>query len=189
MKRLFFSLSILLLISLLFISCSNEPERNVVDVTAKDYSFHSKDTIPSGWTTFRFKNEGHAHHFFFLTLLPENADFHSYINELGPAFGVTWDSLKNGMDKVQAGALLGSLIPDWYANAKTMGGAGIIAPGKTEETTIKLVPGNYVMECYVKTEDGIFHSGLGMIKPIFVTEENSGMKEPTDANYDVTVIK
>ncbi len=187
MKRFLFSLSILFCASLLLGSCSKESDKNVVNVTAKDYSFHSKDTIPSGWTTFRFNNEGHAHHFFFLTQLPENASFHDYINEVAPPFGVVWDSLKNGMDKAQAGALLGSLLPEWYANAKTMGGAGIIAPGKSEETTLRLTPGNYVMECYVKTEDGRFHSELGMIKPIFVTDENSGMKEPTDANYDITL--
>ena len=187
MKRLFFSLSILAIYPITI--CAAVPSRKnmIVDVTAKDFSFHSRDTIPSGWTTFRFKNEGHAHHFFFLTQLPENVDFHDYIKEAAPPFGVVWDSLKNGMDQAQAGALLGSLLPSWYANAKTMGGAGIIAPGKSEETTIKLVPGNYVMECYVKTEDGRFHSELGMIKPIYVTEEKSDMKEPTDANYDITL--
>lgn len=187
MKRLFFSLSFLFTIVLLIAGCSKKSDTHVVEVTAKDYSFHSKDTIPSGWTTFRFNNEGHAHHFFFLTLLPEKVTFHDYINDLSPAFDTVWDSLQSGMDKAQAGALLGKLVPAWSANAKVMGGAGIIAPGKSEVTTIKLVPGNYVMECYIKTEDGRFHGNLGMIKPIFVTEENSVTEVPSDVNYDITL--
>jgi len=154
-------------------------------VTAKDYYFYTQDSIPSGWTTFRFNNEGHAHHFFFLTLLPENILYQQYINELGPAFVAAMDSIRAGMDKADAGAMLGSLIPEWYASAKTMGGAGIIKPGGTEETTIKLVPGNYVMECYVKTPEGKFHSELGMIRPIFVTNGNSGITEPQNANMDI----
>ncbi len=187
MKRFSFSLSILITVSLLIVSCSKEPDKDVVNVTAKDFSFHSVDTIPSGWITFKFNNEGHAHHFFFLTHLPENTDIHDYINDVSPAFGTAWDSLQSGMDKAQAGALLGSLLPAWYANAKTMGGAGIIAPGRSEETTIKLEPGNYVMECYVKTEDGKFHSELGMLKPIYATKESSKNQEPSDANYDITL--
>ncbi len=187
MKRLFISLSILFTMLSLIPGCSKVADMEVVDVTAKDYSFHSRDTISSGWKTFRFNNEGHAHHFFFLTLLPENVNFQDYINDVSSAFGVTWDSLKSGMNQAQAGALLGSSLPGWYAKAKTMGGVGIIAPGKSEETTIKLVPGNYVMECYIKTEDGRFHGELGMIKPIYVTEEISDAEEPSNANYDITV--
>lgn len=186
MKR--FCLYLLLFITgIMFISCSKKPSENVVDVTAKDFYFYTKDTIPSGWTTFRFNNEGHAHHFFFLTLLPENTVYQQYINELGPAFVVTMDSLRAGMDKASAGAMLGSMIPEWYASAKTMGGAGIIQPGMSEETTIKLIPGNYVMECYVKTPEGKFHSELGMIRPIFVTNEKSKTEEPGDVNMNISL--
>ena len=186
MKRFYLYL-LLCITGIMFISCSGNSSENVVDVTAKDYYFYTKDTIPSGWTTFRFNNEGHAHHFFFLTLLPENISYQQYINELGPAFVITMDSLMAGMDKASAGAMLGGMIPEWYASAKTMGGAGIIKPGGTEETTIKLVPGDYVMECYVKTPEAKFHSELGMIRPIFVTNENSGMAEPQNANMDITL--
>jgi hypothetical protein len=187
MKRFITCLTILSLTAILFVSCSQGSETNVVDVTAKDYYFHTRDSIPSGWTTFRFNNEGHAHHFFFLTLLPENVTFQQYLADVVPPFDVVWDSLQAGMSKAQAGAMLGSLLPEWYASAKVMGGAGIIAPGKTEETSIKLDPGTYAMECYVKTQEGKFHSEMGMIRPLYVTSENSGMKEPDDANMDITV--
>lgn len=171
----------------MLISCSPKPDANIVNVTAKDFSFIVKDSIPNGWTTFRFKNEGHAHHFFFLTLMPENKTLKNYMYELGPAFGVTWDSLKAGMNKKDAGLLLGSLIPKWYAKAKVMGGAGLVAPGKTTEATIKLEPGYYVMEFYVKTADGVFHSALGMIKSLTVTNEISKVHEPKNSNIDLTL--
>ncbi len=187
MKKYFISPILALILSMLIMSCNQKPPANVVDVTAKDYYFNTQDTLPSGWTTFRFNNEGHAHHFFFLTLLPENIGFQQYINEVAPPFAVTMDSLRAGMDKASAGAMLGGMLPEWYASAKTMGGAGIIQPGKSEETTIKLEPGTYVMECYVKTSEGKFHSELGMIRPIFVTSENSGMKEPGNANMNISL--
>ncbi len=187
MRGTIFSFLVLFTLSVLLISCSPKPETNIVDVTAKDFSFIVKDSIPSGWTTFRFKNEGHAHHFFFLTLMPDNKTLNNYTSELGPAFGITWDSLKAGMNKNDAGLLLGSLIPKWYAKAKVMGGAGLIAPGKTTETTVKLEPGYYVMECYVKTPDGVFHSALGMIRSLIVTNEVSKMHEPENSDIDLTL--
>jgi len=178
---------IVLLLITIFVSCSSQPPSNDVDVTARDYHFVVSDSIPSGWTTFRFKNEGHATHFFLLTLLPDSIPFERYGKDVGSAFVTTWDSLKEGMDKANAGALLGGLLPKWYASAKLMGGAGLTAPGKTSQTTIKLLPGTYVMECYVKTEDGKFHSQLGMIRPITVTKKVSEMKEPDDADIDLTL--
>jgi hypothetical protein len=187
MKRFFYSLTFLIITGMLFFSCTQKPSENVIEVTAKDFYFYTQDTIPSGWDTFRFNNQGHAHHFFFLTLLPDNIGFQQYISELVPPFAMTMDSLKAGMDKASAGAMLGGMLPEWYASAKTMGGAGIIQPGKSEEITIKLELGNYVMECYVKTPEGKFHSELGMIRPIFVTAKNSGMKEPADANMNISL--
>jgi len=178
-------LAILLLIT--FISCSSEPPSNVVDVTAKDYYFYVHDSIPSGWTTFHFKNEGHATHFFFLTLLPDSIPFERYHKEVLPPFVTAMDSLEAGESKANAGALLGRLLPKWYASAKVMGGSGLTAPGNSSQTTIKLVPGTYSMECYVKTEDGKFHSELGMIRPITVTNQVSKMQEPNNADVELTL--
>ncbi len=176
-----------ILFSLILISCSGKPPANIVDVTAKDYYFNVSDSIPSGWNTFRLKNEGHCNHFFFLTLLPDSIPFERYGKDVGSAFVITWDSLQAGMDKAKAGALLGSLLPKWYASAKAMGGAGLISPGKTAQTTLKLEPGTYVMECYMKTKEGKFHSELGMVRPITVTQKISEMKEPDDADIELTL--
>jgi hypothetical protein len=60
-----------------------------------------------------------------------------------------------------------------------MGGPGLVAPGGVSQATMRLVPGNYVMECYVKTADGEFHVALGMALPITVTAEEAGGSPPT----------
>ncbi len=186
MKILKYLVTVILLLFLM-ISCSDEDNSNIVNVVGKDYYFVSPDSIPSGWTKFLFKNEGHCVHFFSLTLLPDSVTFQMYLNDIGGAFAIDWDSLQAGMDKASAGELLGSLMPKWYASAKAMGGVGLISPGETAQSTIKLKPGNYVMECYMKTEDGKFHSELGMIKPLTVTNKISEMKEPANASVNLTL--
>lgn len=160
---------------------------NIIDVTAKDFTFTVADSIPSGWSTFRMKNTGMMEHFFFLTKLPDSIKFEDYINGVGKAFGMAWNAYKNGdVDKGGAYGILGENLPDWYANAKAMGGIGIISGGQTGITTLKLEPGNYVMECYIKTAEGQFHSELGMINPITVIDESTKMLAPK-ANVDITL--
>jgi hypothetical protein len=51
---------------------------------------------------------------------------------------------------------------------------------------MRLAPGDYVMECYVKTAEGEFHVNLGMAIPITVTDEDSGAPEP-DSDIDITL--
>ncbi len=166
-------------ISLFFYqSCSNSSNENVVDVTAKDFRFEMIDSIPSGWTTFRLKNMGHADHFFLLSLLPDSVTFEEYLNEVSRPFDIVFDSLKAGTSKEDAINFLIQSIPSWYfTSVKAMGGTGIIDAGKTTQVTMNLIPGTYVMECYIK-EQGVFHTALGMIRQVTVTEKESGMKPP-----------
>ena len=158
---------------------------NVVEVIAKDFIFQVDSVIPSGWSTFRMKNTGMMEHFFLLTKLPDSITFNDYITGVGTAFGKSWNAYKNGeVDKEGAYGILGANIPEWYANATPMGGIGMISGGQTGVTTMKLTPGNYVMECYVKAVNGQFHSELGMINPITVTDNVTKM-EPPIANVEV----
>ena len=169
-------------------------EAHVVDVTARDYAFDVAAEIPSGWTTFRMKNEGNEHHFFLLSRLPEGKMFEDYVEEVAVAFETAWDSLRTGeMDKTEAGQLLGHLLPAWYASVKAMGGVGLVAAGAVAQTSLNLDPGTYVMECYVKTRDGTFHISLGMARPFTVTHEPSGASAPEAdidialSNYEITI--
>lgn len=169
-------------------------ETHVVEVTARDYAFEVAAEIPSGWTTFRMSNEGNEHHFFVLSRLPEGKTIADYGADVGMAFGVAWDSLRTGaMDKAEAGQLLGRLLPQWYGSVKVMGGVGLLAPGRVAQTSLNLEPGNYVMECYMKAPDRVFHSVLGMVRALTVTEDSSGAGAPvadmtiTLSNHEIVV--
>jgi hypothetical protein len=186
-------LTLTLITTLMLCSCNKSSDKdvvghdkNVVDVTARDFSFEVVNEIPSGWVTFRFQNLGHAEHFFLLNLLPDSISFETYHSQVTKPFDVVFDSLKAGISKADAGAMLGEMIPPWYfTSVKQMGGTGIINAGKTGQTTMKLEPGTYVMECYIK-EKGVFHTALGMIRPITVKEEASKM-EPPKSSMDITL--
>ena len=67
-----------------------------------------------------------------------------------------------------------------------MGGVALTSPGRTAETTVLLEPGDYVMECYVVAEDGQFHGSLGMLRPLIVTEDATGL-EPPEPDVRITL--
>lgn len=186
MKYLLHTLFLMLII-VLFVSCASEPEENVVDVIARDFKFVVDDSIPSGWTTFQFTNEGHTEHFFLLNKLPDSITYDRYHTEVTKPFEAVFDSIKAGKTKEEAVGLLISMIPSWYfTDVKAMGGPGILSMQKSEMFTIKLEPGTYAMECYIK-EQGVFHTALGMIRPITVTNEKSSSKPPmTNINITLT---
>jgi hypothetical protein len=185
MKKLIY-LSAIILVTIFLSSCKPKEDKNIVTVTAKDFSFESVNEISSGWTTFKFKNEGHAEHFFLLNHLPDSISFNMYLEQVSRPFDVVFDSLKAGMSKSDAINLLVKLVPSWYfTSVKAMGGSGIVAAGKTSQTTLSLIPGTYSMECYIK-EKGIFHTSLGMIKAITVIGETSDLIPP-EANVDINL--
>ena len=161
----------------------------VVDYAARDYAFVGPAEIPSGWVTIRMANEGLEHHFVVLTLLPEGKTIEDYVSDVGVPFDQAWEALRTGaVDKAGAGAMLGELLPEWYASAASMGGPGLVAPGRVGQATMRLTPGDYVMECYVKTADGVFHVALGMAMPLTVTEEDTGATPP-HADLKITLFR
>ena len=162
------------------------PAAHVIEVTARDYAFDAPDESPSGWTTFRLKNEGKEHHFLLLQQLPDGKTLDAYLEEVAVPFDSVWHELKGGLGKAEAGALLGQLLPGWFASVKQMGGPGLVAPGGVAQTSVKLEPGTYVMECYVKTADGVFHGMLGMVRVLTVTDDPSGAPEP-EADVAITL--
>ena len=144
-----------------------DASRHVVEYAALDFVFAGPSEIPSGWTTFRMPNRGEEHHVMILIQLPEGvsyADYHAATLE-GTATGNT---------------------PDWWDDRVIMGGPAALAPGLTGETTVKLDPGEYAMVCPVPTADGTPHSSLGMMRPLTVTEEESGAPEP-EADITMTL--
>ncbi len=53
-----------------------------------------------------------------------------------------------------------------------------MASGLTTEVTLYLEPGSYVLECYVKTENGEYHADEGMVRELIVTDEQSTIQPP-----------
>lgn len=162
-------------------------EPYVVDIVARDYAFVGPAEVASGWVTFRLINEGMEHHFMLLNRLPDDRTPDDYVAEVAAPFGTVWQQLLTGeIDRAEAGALLGELIPAWYGEVKQMGGPGLVAPGGVARATSELEPGTYMIECYVKTAEGEFHAALGMARPLTVTDEPSGAAAP-EATIDITL--
>ncbi len=156
------------------------PRAPVVEVTARDFAFQAPDTLAAGWTTFRMTNAGQQDHFMFLQRLPEGKTFHDYVSDVGSAFVRTMRARQAGLAKGAAVDTLVAALPQWYlAGMKPMGGVGMLAPGHSAQTTVRLEPGTYVMECYVKTPDGRFHSELGMERSFVVTPARAATAAPT----------
>jgi len=155
-------------------------------VIARDYAFEAPDSLPSGWTTFRFQNRGKQTHFMLLDHLPDGKTYEDYRNELLPPFDSAWAAQRRGASQAEAGKIVAAGLPAWFADFEELGGVGLVAPGDTTRVTEKLVPGTYVLECYMKGPDGSFHRAMGMERPLHVTASSSGGRPP-EADIDLTL--
>lgn len=168
-----------------------EPESGdsppVVDVTMVDYAFVAPDTIPSGWVTLRTTNEGEESHHFHLYRLPEDRTYEDYREErLVPRDSIMRALAAGTMDTARAREVYNRTVSDWTrsANMEMKGGAGLLAPGRTGETTLRLEPGEYVINCSVQTSGGRRHWQLGMVRPITVSATSTEASPPV---ADVTL--
>lgn len=151
----------------------------VVDVTAIDYAIRAPEAISSGWTTVRFRNDGQEHHLVIMSRLPEGKTLEDYEQELSAPFARAWDAIQAGRaSQEQALGMIFEALPAWFSELQFVGGPGLAAPGVTSEVTMDLEPGNYVLECYVKAEDGKLHFMEGMIRPLTVNARRSGTPIP-----------
>lgn len=156
----------------------------LVEIVAKDFKFYMPDTLKSGWNTIDFDNQGHAEHFYFLNKVPESISLDQYLKSVTQPFQVVLDSLNHHTTKEKAVQMLGELIaPFYFSSTEVFGGCGIVSPKLKTQNTINLVPGNYMVECYIK-EKGIFHGVMGMTKQVIVSAAKSSTPEPK-ANYSI----
>ena len=188
--------TVLIMLGLL-ISCTareGEPttERTVIDVRAIYDAENDKhlfktetDTVPAGWTTFRFTNASPMVHFVFLDHLPGERTSEELLDEVSPIFQESADLIEEG--KPEEGMAVFSKLPDWFTGLVFRGGPGYTSPGKSIETTLFLAPGNYVIECYVKNADGVYHWNLGMYKDLHVTSDTTDAQPPSDPTIEITV--
>lgn len=157
---------------------------NVISVVSRGMDFQSVDTIPSGWNTFKYQNLSNETHFFLLDKYPEGKTIEHTLKDVAPVFEKGMDLINEG--KSEEGFAAFGELPEWFGDIVFSGGSGLIAPKHTAITTLKLDPGYYIMECYVKMPNGKFHTLMGMAKPIIVTEENSG-NNPPEATVNITL--
>ena len=160
-----------------------EPD-NVVQIITQNMEFQIADEIPSGWNTFRYTNKSSQVHFFLIDKYPDGKTIEDAENIVSPIFQEGMDLINQG--KAEEGYAAFGKLPEWFGEVVFLGGSGMVSPGQTCETTLKLDPGYYILECYVKMANGIFHSKMGMVKELVVTEEKSNISPPS-ANIQINI--
>ncbi len=169
-------------------NATSPPAPGFVELRAVGKTFEGPSAIPHGWTTFRFVNASPMVHFALIDRLPEGVTVEDF-NGLMVAFQAAMDAMNSG-DAEAIEAAFGR-FPAWVGDLARNGGPGFLSAGMTGEATVYLEPGQYVIECYVKS-DGIFHTtppgeGVpGMVLPLTVSEVPNGRAEPS-ANATVTI--
>ena len=145
-------------------------ERNVVHITAEDYAFRAPAEIQAGWTTFELDNVGQETHMLFIARLPDGVTFDDYMTGAVMPFNEVWQELRAGeIDAEAVFPAIGERADPWFWDTAFEGGVGFLSPGETATATVNLQPGNYVIECYMRTQEGEMHSMEGMIDPLTVT--------------------
>jgi hypothetical protein len=154
---------------------------NVLHLKAVGMRFEGENEIAAGWTTIRFDNLSGMMHFALIDKLPDGVNAEIMARDVGTVF-------QRGMDLINAGDPDGAMeafgaMPDWFGEVGFLGGPGLLSGGLSSEVTVFLEPGNYMIECYIKT-NGIFHNvnpvpgELGMVHSLTVTDRDGGAAEP-----------
>jgi hypothetical protein len=153
-----------------------EPVDNSIEIVTEVMDFQMVDTITSGWNTFRYFNKSKETHFFLLDKYPEGKFIKDAEEEVGPIFQNGMDLINEG--KAEEGFKEFGKLPEWFSKIVFVGGSGLVSSGQMSETTVKLEPGYYIVECYVKMANGVFHTTMGMAKELIVIEESSNNSPP-----------
>jgi hypothetical protein len=124
----------------------------VINFDAADYSYTLPDTLAAGQVTLVMRNVGQMPHMAQLMKLNTGVtleQFTAAIQQSGETAALTLVSLG--------------------------GGPGVLDPGpNTEQVTLDLQEGNYVVLCFVTGTDGVPHFAKVMIKPLQVTAPTPG---------------
>jgi hypothetical protein len=160
-----------------------EKER-VIEIITENMDFQMPDSISSGWNTFRYKNLSTQTHFFLIDKYPEGKTSEDAENLIAPVFDSAMKLIMKG--KTEEGYAEFAKLPDWFSEVVFVGGSGLLSPNQVGETSLNLKPGKYIVECYVKMSNGVFHTSMGMTKDIVVTNTDSGNKELI-SDIDITI--
>lgn len=163
------------------VSENAEAAENVLMLDIDGMSFFGPNEIGSGWTTVRIRNESGLEHFGLVYRLPEGVTAEMVSDQVVKPFQDSLTASLNGeFDKA---AEIAATFPAWIGDLLYLGGPGMMSSGVTAEATMNLEPGNYIVECYVKT-NGFQHNyhpepgEHGMVHALTVLDEDGGMAEP-----------
>ena len=115
------------------------PRVQYVRVEGADYAFMAPPTIRPGITVFHLVNVGTDLHAMTVLSIPPSRTVKEFL-DLFKSTGKT---------------------PAW---ASVLGESGTIKPGKEGFVTTRLVPGRYILACFLPAADGRSHSELGMVQ-------------------------
>lgn len=167
----------------------SSPNENVLSLEIVGWSFVGPKEIQSGWTTIRINNEAGMTHHGLVYKLPDGIS-EEMVNE--QVVRPIQESLTaNIAGDLERATEIIQTLPAWIGDFVYMGGPGMISHGVVGETTMYLEPGNYIVECYVKT-NGVQHNynpnpgKSGMVLALTVKDEPGGMSEP-DANVTLAI--
>jgi len=147
----------------------------VIEIVTNVMDFQCQDTIPSGWNAFRYVNNSDEAHFVLVDKYPEGRT-EKDAEEAGRIFQEGMDLINQG--KAEEGYAAFGKLPEWFSQVRQVGGVALVSPKSSAVTHLKLDPGNYLIECYVKMANGTFHTTMGMAKSIEVSGEESGQAPP-----------
>lgn len=165
------------------------PQENVLELEVQGLSFVGPHTIKSGWTTVRIVNNGGMTHHALVYRLPDGVTAEMVDEQVVVPIQQSLTAAIGG--DLEKAAEIAATLPTWVGDLTWLGGPGMMSNGITGEATMFLEPGNYIVECYVKT-NGIQHNynpepgEFGMVFPLTVVAEDGGMAEP-DANVTLTL--
>lgn len=167
---------------------ADDAEADVLEITAKDFEFEAPAEVPAGWTKIRLSNVGEQDHFAYIYRLPDSVSFDQYRQDVPTVFSDVYERYASGeLTREETMKALGEQLPSYFFNGVVpSGGVALTDPGKTATATVHLEPGTYVMECYVKTPQGTWHTDRGMLKELTVTEEQ-GTTAPPEADVTLTL--
>lgn len=181
--------AVALALTLTVVGCRGEPADapSTVDIIAEDYEFTALDSLPSGWLTLRMHNHGSEHHLFTFVRLPDGVTYEDFETEVLTAYDSVWTLVLEGtIDRSEVGEMLRPLLPDWHSEMVQPGGVSLTAPGRVAQTTLRLDPGLYVMECDALTSENEYHLLRGMVTRVAVGPSSTDA-EPPEADYALTV--
>lgn len=141
-----------------------------VKILTKMMEINMPDTLLSGLNHLTYENQSSMVHLLLFNKVPDTITVDIYASQLTKPFQEVMDAITENEEPT-------AQFPDWLAAMVNTGGVGLIGPGQTGQTYVDFPPGNYVVECYIKSE-GVFHSSTGMLKQITIVDEKTGLKAP-----------